>query len=67
MFFYIHSFCIYRPLETRGRAGGLRGCSPLLPPLPQIFAKVDLLPIDNDSKKKKVTKNINHLKFHYHL
>ena len=31
-----------------------RGCSP--PPPLQIFAKVDLLPIDNYSEKKKVAK-----------
>ena len=37
-------------LETR-RAEGV--CSA---PTPQIFAKVDLLPIDNDSKKKKGAK-----------
>ena len=28
------------------------------PPSPQIFAKFDLLPIDNDSEKKEVAKNI---------
>ena len=40
-----------RPVET-GRAGGGGVCSPP----PQIFAKVDLLTIDNDSDKKKTAK-----------
>ena len=45
----------YRPVETRvGGWGGLRGGGP--PPPLQIFAKVDLLPIDNYSEKKKVAK-----------
>ena len=38
--------------KNRGRTGG-RGCSP-----PQIFAKVDLLPIDNCSEKKKIARKI---------
>ena len=42
----------YRPVETR--VGGWGGCSP--PPPVQIFAKVDLLPIDNYSENKKVAK-----------
>ena len=41
----------YRPVETR--VGGWGGCS--RPPV-QIFAKVDLLPIDNYSENKKVAK-----------
>ena len=42
-----------RPVETEetGRA-----------PTPQIFAKIDLLTIEDDSKKKKVAK-MNHFKF----
>ena len=41
----------------RNRAGGWRGCSPPPPLLPQqVFAKIDPLPIDNDSEKKKVAK-----------
>ena len=43
----------YRPVETR--VGGWGGLQPAPPPL-QIFAKVDLLPIDNYSEKKKVAK-----------
>ena len=43
----------YRPVETR--VGGWAGLQPAPPPL-QIFAKVDLLPIDNYSEKKKVAK-----------
>ena len=35
---------IYTPVETRGWGG-------LQPPPPQILAKVDLLPIDNNSEK----------------
>ena len=38
------------------------GCSPPPPP-PPIFAKADLLPIDNDNEKKKEPKNINQIKF----
>ena len=34
--------------------GGLRGCTPTTPP--QIFAKDDYLPIDNDSEKEKGAK-----------
>ena len=33
-----------------GGARGVRGCS-----LSQIFGRVDLLPIDNDSEKKKLS------------
>ena len=50
----------YRPVETR--VGGWGGCggggAAARPPPPQlqIFAKVDLLPIDNYSEKKKVAK-----------
>ena len=35
------------------KPGGWGGCSP-----PQIFAKVDLLPIDNYSEKKKIARKI---------
>ena len=41
----------------RNRAGGverLQSAPPLLPQ--QVFAKIDPLPIDNDSEKKKVAK-----------
>ena len=33
------------------------------PLLPQIFPKVDLLPIDNDSEKQKVARKTNDFKF----
>ena len=42
-----------RPVET-GDLGGGGGGGGLQPSL--IFAKIDLLPIDNESKKKKVAK-----------
>ena len=32
-------------------------------PTPPVCAKIELLPIDNDGEKKKVTKNINYFKF----
>ena len=41
-----------RLVETGGLGGG---CSP------QVFAKVDLLPIENDSEKKKVAKKYKSL------
>ena len=48
----------------RNRAGGverLQSAPPLLPQ--QVFAKIDPLPIDNDSEKKKVAKKKNCFKF----
>ena len=51
--FYILYSGPLKPGEGEGELGGLGGCSP-----PQIFAKFDLLPIDNYSEKKKVAKNI---------
>ena len=45
-------FLIYcKPVETGGAEGG--GLQP-----PQIFAKADLLPIDNYSEKKKIARKI---------
>ena len=46
------SMSYLRPVKTGG-AGGGRG-----PAAPQIFAKVDLLPIDNYSEKKKIARKI---------
>ena len=40
-------------------AGGKGVCCSL----PQISGRIDLLLIDNDSEKKKVSKNISHFKF----
>ena len=44
-------------LQARRNREGWGGCSP-----PQIFVKIDLLPIENNSDKK-WQKNINHLEF----
>ena len=53
----IHSaFCILPCVEVAWPiepGWGGRGLAALVPPLFQIFAVVDLLPIDNDSEKKK--------------
>ena len=38
--------------KRNAQGGGLHGTAAL----PQIFAKVDLLPIENDSEKKKIVK-----------
>ena len=45
-----------RPAKICGMVGGGRGRGVGLEH-PKIFAKVDLLPIDNDREKKKVAKN----------
>ena len=44
---------LLRPVETGVALGGSSS-----PNAPQSFAKVDLLPIENDSEKKKVEKKI---------
>ena len=40
--------------EGEGRLNG--GLQPPSPPSPKVFAKVDLIPIDNDNEKKKIVK-----------
>ena len=42
-------YILFRHVETEVAGGGT-------PAPPKIFAKIDLLPIENDSKKKKVAK-----------
>ena len=47
--------CIFNKLQARRNRGTEGGLQPHPTPHPQIFAKVKLLPIGNDSVKKKIT------------
>ena len=51
---YFKSLLVWTPQDFENRFSH---------PAPKSFAKVDLLPIHNDSEKKKVSKNINNFKF----
>ena len=51
---WISSKTLTRPVKTGVCGGGGGGGAPPQPP--QVFAKIDLLPIDNDSEKKVVKK-----------